>query len=417
MSLFSPETWPFDLALLPADACLVGGSVRDRLLNRQATHLDLDFVLPERAVEIASAIAHRYQAGFVVLDAERQIARVVFPSMTVDFAQQEGKTLEDDLRRRDFTINAIAYNAHQQATVDPLNGTADIEARRIRMVSYQNLEDDPLRLLRAHRQAAQLGCEIAPDTQTAIAELSPLLKQVSIERVRSELDALLSCEAGTVQLKAIAQNQLLSYCLPLLSPHRVEQIAAIDRAISQFEAELPEFFETLLGWCKPVPPGCYRSWAKVAKLSRLISASVKQSTQLLTALTYSNQEVQVVLTLLKAQPEIEALQRGSLTRAQQFFLFKSVGKTFPAVALLARSQGVELGKLASLISRFQNPADEIAHAQPLVNGTILMKQIGLTPGPMLGKLLNAIEQAQATGEIQTTADAIAWAKLHNASSA
>ena len=77
MPLFSPKTWPFALELLPPDACLVGGSVRDRLLNRQATYLDLDFVLPADAVETASAIAQACSAGFVVLDEARRIARVV----------------------------------------------------------------------------------------------------------------------------------------------------------------------------------------------------------------------------------------------------------------------------------------------------------------------------------------------------
>ena len=110
MALFSPETWPFSLDLLPDDAYLVGGSVRDRLLNRSTTYLDLDFVLSSNAVKTAATIANSCNAGFVVLDEARQIARVVFAEMTVDFAQQQGETIAVDLHRRDFTINAIAYH-------------------------------------------------------------------------------------------------------------------------------------------------------------------------------------------------------------------------------------------------------------------------------------------------------------------
>ena len=156
-SALSPETWPFNLKWLPKSACLVGGTVRDALLDRHSEYLDLDFVLPINAVETAQAIARHYRAGFVVLDAERQIARVVFDQGTADFALQVGETLEDDLRRRDFTVNAIAYNPHTKDLLDPLHGYEDLQRKRLRMVSVENLAEDPLRLLRAYRQAAQLG--------------------------------------------------------------------------------------------------------------------------------------------------------------------------------------------------------------------------------------------------------------------
>ncbi|NJR67090.1 MAG: CCA tRNA nucleotidyltransferase, partial [Leptolyngbyaceae cyanobacterium CRU_2_3] len=74
-SVLSPQTWPFSLDWLPRAAYLVGGNVRDALLGRRADYLDLDFVLPEGAVAIAKAIASYHHAGFVLLDAERQIAR------------------------------------------------------------------------------------------------------------------------------------------------------------------------------------------------------------------------------------------------------------------------------------------------------------------------------------------------------
>jgi tRNA nucleotidyltransferase (CCA-adding enzyme) len=133
-SVLSPKTWPFSLDLLPPAAYLVGGSVRDALLGRQAEYLDLDFVLPEAAVYTAKLIANRYQAGFVLLDDERQIARVVFERATVDFAQQVGPSLEEDLYHRDFTVNAIAYNPHTEEILDPLQGYADLQRRQICMV-------------------------------------------------------------------------------------------------------------------------------------------------------------------------------------------------------------------------------------------------------------------------------------------
>ncbi|MEO1620691.1 MAG: CCA tRNA nucleotidyltransferase, partial [Cyanobacteria bacterium J06632_3] len=168
MSPFQPETWPFSIAALPDEAYLVGGSVRDQLMHRKTAYLDLDFVLPLQAIETAAEIAEAHSAGFVVLDEARHIARVVFENVTVDFAQQQGESIEADLRRRDFTVNAIAYHPHQKKIIDPLSGAADITAKTLRMVSYQNLATDPLRLMRAYRQAAQLGFSVEGITQQAI---------------------------------------------------------------------------------------------------------------------------------------------------------------------------------------------------------------------------------------------------------
>jgi tRNA nucleotidyltransferase (CCA-adding enzyme) len=151
-SNLSPD-YPFSLELLPKTAYMVGGAVRDAMLGRTREYLDLDFVLPCDAVKVARKIANHYKAGFVLLDPQRQIARVVFPQATVDFAQQSGESVETDLHRRDFTVNAIAYNPHTQEIIDPLQGRADLERRLLRMISPANLQDDPLRLMRAYRQA------------------------------------------------------------------------------------------------------------------------------------------------------------------------------------------------------------------------------------------------------------------------
>jgi len=105
------RNWPFNLEWLPQPAYLVGGAVRDAILGRRCEYLDLDFVLPDSAVKTARAIAKRCKAGFV-LDAERQIARVVFKQATADFAQQEGPSLDLSLQRRDFTVNAIAQSSY-----------------------------------------------------------------------------------------------------------------------------------------------------------------------------------------------------------------------------------------------------------------------------------------------------------------
>ena len=412
MSPFSPESWPFPAALLPEDAHLVGGSVRDYLLQRQSSYLDLDFILPNRALEVAAEIATACNAGFVVLDKARQIARVVFEGVTVDFAQQQGDSLTADLHRRDFTINAIAYHPHSQTIVDPLKGQADLATKTLRMVSKQNLEEDPLRLMRAYRQAAQLGFVLDPQTQRAIHQLAPLLQSMSIERIRSELDALLSIPAGTAQLDAILEHQLLSFCLPHFNAQSVRQVAQIDAALERLKQEMPDYAKRLHQWQKPVPVGSHRSWIKAAKLSQLIALDAAVAQAELLALSYSRAETQAVTTILKVQPTIELMKTQDLNRSQQFFLFKQTGERFFAVSLLALAKGVVLNAIQPMIVRFLDTEDVIAHPPTLLTGNEIMQQLAIKPSRQLGQLLKAVEQAQAEGLIRDKEAAIAWLELH-----
>ena len=412
MSPFVPKTWPFSSEMLPKEACVVGGSVRDQLLSRQATYLDLDFVLPENTIKIASRIARACNAGFVVLDAERQIARVVFDQVTVDFAQQQGESLEADLRRRDFTINAIAYHPKSRTIIDPLHGKADLATKTIRMVSAHNLAEDPLRLMRAYRQAAQLGFSLSTDTQVAIAQLAPQLQTVSVERIRSELDALLSAVESSSQLAQILKGNLLQFCLPHFTEQSIEQITAIDRAVEQLQQTMPAYAHQLHSWPKAVSAGTYLSWIKVAKLSRLVCADPAIARDELKTLKYSNREAQTVLTLLQAQGDIETMRDEGFGRSQKFFLFKLAGENFPAVSLLALAQGVDLSVLQPMILRFLDPQDEVAHSRALITGRVLMRQFGIEPGPDVGKWLKAVEMVQAKGDVRSREEAIAWLKQH-----
>jgi len=412
MSPFLPDTWPFSIEQLPSEACLVGGSVRDQLLNRQSSYLDLDFVLPQAAIETARSIANAHDAGFVVLDEARNIARVVFETVTIDFAQQQGESVEADLHRRDFTVNAIAYHPHSQTIIDPLNGQADLRSKLLKMVSHQNLASDPLRLMRAYRQAAQLGFTVEERTQRSIQTLAPELATVSIERVHSELDGILTTPQGTTQLFAICEQQLLQFCLPHFNPDSVYRIQAVDRAIEQLHATMPDYAARLHQWIKPVPAGSDRSWIKAVKLSCLLPQNSESASAELTNLKYSRSEIQVILTLLAALPTIQTMQTEPLNRAQTFFLYKQSGSVFPAISLLALAQGVPLSTVQPLINSFNDTTDPLAHAPTLITGNTLIQQLNVKPGPDMGKILAAVEQAQAMGEISDEEGAIAWVKEH-----
>ncbi|MEW6498582.1 MAG: CCA tRNA nucleotidyltransferase [Cyanobacteriota bacterium] len=401
-SVLSPGTWPFSPEWLPPEACLVGGAVRDALLGRRSEYLDLDFVLPTDAVQTAQKLATHYKAGFVVLDAERQIARVVFNEATVDLAQQEGESLETDLRRRDFTINAIAYNTHTQEFIDPLQGRADCDAGIIRMVSPENLQDDPLRLLRAYRQAAQLGFKIEPTTRLVMRQLAPLLAQVAAERVQVELGYLLKSSSGTLWLQAAWEDNLLKAWFPDATTQRLAQMAAVDRAAVVLTETWPALGEEL----QSSVSGKTASLLSLAKLVCLLPSVPEASEEQLLQLKYSRAEIRTAVKAIQHLPQLLSHTHSPMPIKEQYFFFQNVGAVFPVVALLAVASEMPVDQIAPLMEHYLTPDDKVAHPTPLVTGKDLMRSLNLPAGPQVGQLLTAIAVAQAEDRISTPQEAL-----------
>jgi tRNA nucleotidyltransferase (CCA-adding enzyme) len=404
-SLFSPQTWPFTLEWLPRAAYLVGGNVRDALLGRHAEYLDLDFVLPEGAVSTAKAIAQHYHAGFVLLDADRQIARVVFEHATVDFAQQVGDSLEEDLWRRDFTVNAIAYNPHNDQLIDPLQGYRDLQQKTIRMIAPANLKEDPLRLLRAYRQSAQLGFALEPKTQETIHQLAGLLQDIAAERVQGELSYLINSAKGTIALTRAWQDGLFASWLPHATATSLARLAAVDRAAIDLQDSWHEL--SLTGWTKEQQKST-RSWLKIAKLACLVDPDPQVAESELWHLKYSRSEVQAVLTVMRSLPIDVNLMNLSLR--DQYLLFRGVGAAFPAWALVAIAMGADVAAIEPLAQRFLTLSDPVAHPVPPLTGRDLMTVLQLSPGPQIGQLLEAVQLAQAEGQVHSYQEALNFAR-------
>jgi tRNA nucleotidyltransferase (CCA-adding enzyme) len=417
-SPLSPQTWPFSLTWLPNTACLVGGSVRDALLDRTSDYLDLDFILPEGAVETAQAIARHYKAGFVLLDAERQIARVVFAQGTADFAQQCGDSLIEDLERRDFRVNAIAYNPHTAELIDPLGGKADLDAGILRMVSAENLAEDPLRLLRAYRQAAQLGFAIEPQTRKVIQRLAPTLNQIAAERVQSELNYLLSSDKGTLWLDLAREDGLLSHWFPDSQRQGLVAIGAMDDWFKQIKQQQPEL-AAIVGSSlrsgksktrsEAPASGSTRTWLSLAKLVCLLPQNSQAAEDQLRQLKYSRNEIQVALTALDRYHTLTQFDAATPI-AQQFHFFQSIGQTFPSVLLLTLAQGIAIDNLRGVIDRYLDKTDPVAYPNAILTGQDLMRELNLSPSPKIGQILAALQLARAEGVIVDRLTALAFAK-------
>ncbi|MBE9206040.1 CCA tRNA nucleotidyltransferase [Nostoc sp. LEGE 06077] len=409
-TILAPQNWPFGLEWLPQPAYLVGGAVRDAILGRTREYWDLDFVIPSDAVKVARAIAKHYQAGFVLLDAERKIARVVFPQATADFAQQEGNSIETDLHRRDFTINAIAYNPYTQEIIDPLQGCADLQQGVLRMVSPTNLEDDPLRLMRAYRQAAQLNFTIEPTTQATIRTLASHITTVAAERVRTEIGYLLARPQGTPWLANAGKDGLLGYFFKNATAESFDKLAAVDTAsvilAQQLGAELQQYVRDTVK----------TTWLGIAKLACLVDPHPEVAEVELQQLTYSRAEIRAVTTALKLFPQLKSTNKSI---REQYLLFQEAGNVFPTAVVLAVAHDTLVEAMSGdksllvyspLISRYLNPDDLVAHPTQLVSGKNLMVALNIPASPVVGELLIEIAIAQAEGIITTAEAAIEFAR-------
>jgi tRNA nucleotidyltransferase/poly(A) polymerase len=199
---------------------LVGGAVRDMLLNRLSP--DFDFAVPSNGIRLARRVANAVGADFMVLDEERDTGRVIAHEADgtgtfLDFAAYRGENLEADLRDRDFTINAIAFDLQRQTLIDPLNGASDLRAKIIRACSPNSLQTDPVRIMRAVRQAAAFGFKIQLETRKAMKEAAHLLLNVSPERLRDEVFKILEGTKPDASIRALEMLGVLPHLLPELS--------------------------------------------------------------------------------------------------------------------------------------------------------------------------------------------------------
>lgn len=207
-------------ALPPAqEIYLVGGAVRDALLGRESH--DLDFAVPAGGIMLARRIANALKGAFYPLDVERDTGRVVLMHedgvrTILDFATYRGADIEADLRDRDFTINAIAYNLANESIFDPLNGGKDLRGKRIRACSPDALTSDPVRVLRAVRLAAGLGFQIDVATRQEMKQAKERLRSVSPERLRDELFRILDGPQPGIAVRALEMLSVMPHILPEL---------------------------------------------------------------------------------------------------------------------------------------------------------------------------------------------------------
>ena len=493
MSRRSLHLPPAARALIAAadEGYLVGGSLRDLLLDRPLA--DLDLAMPGDAPAFARTLAERLGGHFILLDAERGVARVALddgPVRHIDVATIQGGGIEADLALRDFTIDALAAPLGPLAAgepaevIDPHGGLRDLKRGELRLVSEQALLDDPLRLLRAVRLATQLELRIEPATADAVRRHAAHIGEAAAERQRDELVRCLStprAASASGGLRLLDGLGLLDLLLPEVAAgrgveqpkehywdvldHAFETVAALDAMVP---AEPPRerragelwrsVWETLAVWDEDAVAGLHaylaeemtegRPRSTLLKLAGLLHDVAKPETRapdetgrirffghaergaetarrIMERFRFSRRETDLVATMVEEHLRPTQLgPPGELpTRRALFRFFRDTGEAAEGTLLLSLADALAARGPRMPLDAWRGHVAYVGHilvcrhmdegiARPvrLLTGDEIMAELGLGPGPEVGRLLSALEDAQGSGELSTRDEALAFVR-------
>ena len=376
----NPEKWPFSIFDLPAGSALVGGAIRDALLNRLRDKPDLDFIVPKNATKVAENLAKNLKATCVVLDADRDISRLVFQGWTIDIATQIGSALEDDLCRRDFRLNAIALKWNPcPEIVDPTGGVRDLYQKRIVAVSEQNLVQDPLRLLRGLRLMAELNLFLDPQTRTFINTHADLLSNSAPERIQSELNRIVFVNESDKAIKLIKEIDLLKLWANNSNTYKREVSIYKNYQILTNE----ELFIAL----------------PLVRLTDLLSDSG------LLDLRFSRKQCQRCKRLRKWEKRNDGIAFKSLNEPERLKLHQDLEEDLPALILQLDRKDQEVW-----IKRWRDVNDPLFHPCSPLDGTTLQQILGVSAGPQIGALMHHLCHERAFGRLHKLDTAVQEAR-------
>ncbi|QQR76936.1 CCA tRNA nucleotidyltransferase [Candidatus Nomurabacteria bacterium] len=405
------------------EAFLVGGCVRDLLLNRKPKDWDITTnAVPEEIIPLYEKTVYENNFGTVAIILEntedktlKQIEITPYRTEgkysdkrhpdTVSFS----KNINDDLSRRDFTVNALAYNPSKSQLIDLFEGIKDIKVKTIRTVgnSSDRFSEDALRMIRAIRFSCELGFAIESDTLQAIVETAQSISEISAERTRDEFIKIIMSPEPIVGIAMLQKTGMLKYIIP-----EIEQGIGCE----QGGAHKFDVYEHLL---QALQHSADKGWPLEIRLSALFHDIGKPKTRrkgIKKAYTFYGHEVvgarmaRVIMERMRFPKDTIELVT-SLVRYHMFFS-DTEQITLSAVRRVVRNVGVEniwtlmnvrecdrvgmakveapyrLRKYHAMIEQVLR--DPISVSQLVVDGNILMKELGVKAGPRMGWILNSL---------------------------
>ncbi len=403
---------------------LVGGSVRDALLGRLGN--DLDFTTDARPQDVLKIIRPWADAvwevgiAFGTVGAQKdgyQIEVTTYRSEAYDRTSRKpevsyGDSIEEDLVRRDFTVNAMAVALPEKKFIDPHGGLDDLGARVLRTpgTPEASFSDDPLRMMRAARFAAQLDFEVAPEVVTAMTEMSGRLEIVSAERVRDELNKLVLSAHPRKGLTLLVDTGLAEHVLPELPALRLESdehhrhkdvyehtLIVLEQAIA-LEKEGPDLTLRLAALLHDIGKPRTRRFEKDGRVSFHHHEVVgsKMTKKRMTALKYSNELVKDVSRLVELHLRFHGYGTGEWTDSAVRRYVRDAGPLLDRLHKLTRSDCTTRNKrkaaalsraydgLEERISQLQEQ-EELDSIRPDLDGNQIMETLGVGPGPAVGR--------------------------------
>tara|TARA_Y100001968_G_scaffold60005_1_gene50980 strand:+ start:891 stop:2129 length:1239 start_codon:yes stop_codon:yes gene_type:complete len=376
----NPANWPFSIDELPAGSALVGGAVRDALLNILQPKPDLDLVISSQAVKLAQEFSDRLGGTCVVLDKERDIARLVIDGWTIDFAKQIGKNLEEDLRRRDFRINAIAMTlCSNPKIVDPFGGIKDLSNKTLVAISEENLIEDPLRMLRGCRLMSQLNFSLDKETTDFLLTHCNLLPQVSPERIKNEIQKLVEGNWADNVLPILLQ-------IGLMNPWRDPNQSCLNQSVYLRDAK--NFNSHELAIALPL-----------VRLAGLLSD------QGLIQLCFSKKEIHRCQILRKWQKMNDGNAFKSLTESERFQLHIELENYLPALII-----HIPIDDQKIWLRRWRDFSDPLFHPSSPLDGAALKEILGVPEGPLLGEIIKYLCKEKAFNRLHSRDEAVELAR-------
>lgn len=455
-SLGTLAPWLKNVSPPPGGLYLAGGTIRDMLLGRRVKDCD---VVCRGARTFAAALAQIHRARFVPLGQDHDPPSFRVVSMDghrnyIDVTELFGPDIESDLARRDFTANALALrlDVHEAIVIDPFHGRRDINQGLVRQVSPSSLQDDPARILRGFRLCAQLGWSIEPATLQNMTATARMLAQTAGERIALELRLILECPGASRTIREMAQSGVLNVLFPELAALRGclqndhHHLDVFDHSLAALECceamlgNLPALFgdfspavqDTLAGWRLP--------WLKLAVLLHDLgkprtlghhprpgqvtfyghdALGAQIALEAVNRLRLSRAEGEYIAGLIRHHLHMAAILTSQATARARTRLLRRIGPdVIPSVLLCLADTRAALGPASShtnaqttqdqalrLIKDSLGQARETLSAPPLLSGHDLL-EMGLLPGPGLGRVLKALREAQDVGDITTRDEAL-----------
>ncbi|MFI7585996.1 CCA tRNA nucleotidyltransferase [Spongisporangium articulatum] len=449
-----------ELGGLFADAgftlALVGGPVRDALLGRAS--LDLDFTTDARPDDSVRLLrkwgdAH-WEIGkeFGTVGARKGdhvVEVTTYRADVYDPASRKpevafGDTLEGDLARRDFTVNAMALVLPDLRFVDPFDGLGDLAAQVLRTPSTpeQSFSDDPLRMMRAARFAAQLGFHVAPEVGAALRDMAGRIEIVSAERVRTELEKLLLSPEPRPGIELLVESGLAGHVLPELPALKLEidehhrhkdvyehSLTVLEQAIALEQAaprpEGPDLVLRLAALLHDIGKPATRRFEPGGGVSfhhhetvgaRLVSKRLK-------ALRFDKVTVTEVARLVELHLRFHGYGDGGWTDSAVRRYVTDAGPLLDRLHKLTRSDCTTRNKrkaarLAASYDDLENriaqlrEQEELDAVRPDLDGNAIMEILGIPPGRDVGRAWAFLKELRlergAIGPEAARAELLAW---------